>query len=70
MLRRGLPAIVAAAALRPRPELSLTTNGIGLARMAGVLRAAGLDRVNVSLDTLQPGTFARLARRDRLGAVH
>ncbi len=70
LLRRGLTGIVArCAALRPRPELSLTTNGIGLARLAGALREAGLDRVNVSLDTLRPGTFAELARRDRLGDV-
>ena len=67
LLRRGLPAIVARTAqLRPRPEISLTTNAIGLARLAGPLRAAGLDRVNVSLDTLRPGTFRELARRDRL----
>ena len=53
LLRRGLPGIVArTAALRPRPEISLTTNGIGLARLAGPLREAGLDRLNVSLDTL------------------
>jgi GTP 3',8-cyclase len=70
LLRRGLPGIVArAAALRPRPELSLTTNGIGLARMAASLHAAGLDRVNVSLDTLSPATFRTLARRDRLADV-
>jgi GTP 3',8-cyclase len=70
LLRRGLPAIVArTAALRPRPEISLTTNGIGLARLAGPLRAAGLDRINVSLDTLRPDTFRGLARRDRLGDV-
>jgi GTP 3',8-cyclase len=70
LLRRGLPGIVArSAALRPRPELSLTTNGIGLARTAAALREAGLDRVNVSLDTLRPGTFRELARRDRLGDV-
>jgi cyclic pyranopterin phosphate synthase len=70
LLRRGLPGIVArSAALRPRPELSLTTNGIGLARAAGALRDAGLDRVNVSLDTLRPEVFRRLARRDRLGEV-
>ncbi len=66
LLRRGLPGIVArAAALRPRPELSLTTNGIGLDRLAGPLREAGLDRVNVSLDTLRPDVFRRLSRRDR-----
>ncbi len=70
LLRRGLTEIVArAAALRPRPELSLTTNGIGLARTAQALRDAGLDRVNVSLDTLRPETFQQLARRDRLGDV-
>src|SRR5215469_16513910 len=63
LLRRGLPDIVArTAALRPRPEISLTTNGIGLARLAVPLRLAGLDRINVSLDTLDAGTFVTLAR--------
>ncbi|MGW2542637.1 GTP 3',8-cyclase MoaA [Kitasatospora sp. NPDC001574] len=66
LLRPGLVAVVAACAeLAPRPELSLTTNGIGLARTAGALRAAGLDRVNVSLDTLDPDTFHTLTRRRR-----
>lgn len=66
LLRRELPEIVArTAALRPRPQISLTTNGIGLARLAVPLAQAGLDRVNVSLDTLDPGTFKRLAHRDR-----
>jgi cyclic pyranopterin phosphate synthase len=70
LLRRGLPGLVARmAALRPRPEISLTTNGIGLARLAQPLRAAGLDRLNVSLDTLSPQVFKRLARRDRLAGV-
>src|SRR5579871_5372338 len=70
LLRRGLPDIVArTAALRPRPEISLTTNGIGFARTAAALRAAGLDRVNVSLDTRRPETFRKLARRDRLPDV-
>jgi GTP 3',8-cyclase len=70
LLRRGLAGIVAStAALRPRPEISLTTNAIGLARTAAALRAAGLDRVNVSLDTLRPETFRKLARRDRLPDV-
>ncbi len=70
LLRRGLPGIVAAtAALTPRPEISLTTNGIGLARLAGPLREAGLDRINVSLDTLDPAVFRSLARRDRLPDV-
>ena len=70
LLRRGLAGIVArTAAPRPRPEISLTTNAIGLERTAGALRAAGLDRVNVSLDTLRPETFRKLARRDRLPDV-
>jgi cyclic pyranopterin phosphate synthase len=70
LLRRGLVDIIArTAALSPRPQLSLTTNGIGLARTAGALRAAGLDRVNVSLDTIDPEKFKTLARRDRLDDV-
>jgi len=70
LLRRGLTGIVErTAALRPRPELSITTNGIGLARTAPALRDAGLDRVNVSLDTLRPEAFQELARRDRLAEV-
>src|SRR6266567_1171514 len=70
LLRRGLAGIVARTAeLRPRPEISLTTNAIGLERTAGALRAAGLDRINVSLDTLRPETFRKLARRDRLPDV-
>ena len=70
LLRRGLAGIIArTAALRPRPEISLTTNAIGLERIAETLRAAGLDRINVSLDTLRPETFRKLARRDRLPDV-
>ena len=70
LLRRGLPDIVARTAeLRPRPEISVTTNGIGLDRLAGPLAEAGLDRVNVSLDTLKPEVFKQLARRDRLNDV-
>lgn len=70
LLRRGLVDIVRrAAALEPRPQLSLTTNGIGLARTAQALVDAGLDRVNVSLDTLRPEVFAQIARRDRIDDV-
>jgi molybdenum cofactor biosynthesis enzyme MoaA len=70
LLRRGLPRLIAAAAaLDPRPEISLTTNGIGLDRLAGPLAAAGLDRLNVSLDTLSRQAFKELARRDRLPDV-
>ncbi len=70
LLRRDLESIVArTAALEPRPEISLTTNGIGLSRRAGALREAGVDRINVSLDTLRPEVFRKLARRDRLPDV-
>ncbi|MFC5187406.1 GTP 3',8-cyclase MoaA [Actinomadura harenae] len=70
LLRRGLPDLVRRTVeLEPRPRVSLTTNGIGLARLAGPLADAGLDRVNVSLDTLDRETFKRLAHRDRLPDV-
>ncbi|HET6499497.1 MAG TPA: GTP 3',8-cyclase MoaA [Amycolatopsis sp.] len=70
LLRPGLENLVERIArLRPRPRLSMTTNGIGLAKRAAALKAAGLDRINVSLDTIDRETFVRLARRDRLSHV-
>ncbi|WP_345578711.1 GTP 3',8-cyclase MoaA [Tessaracoccus lubricantis] len=70
LLRPGLERIVAAAAsLTPRPELALTTNGLGLDKRVDALAAAGLDRVNISLDSLDRERYARLARRDRLPDV-
>ena len=70
LIRPGLVGIVAATtALRPRPQVSLTTNGLGLTRMASALAEAGLDRVNVSLDTLDPDRFRAITRRDRLDDV-
>lgn len=66
LIRPGLVGIVErCAALEPRPWLSVTTNGLGLKRTAAALKAAGLDRVNVSLDTLRPEVFKALTRRDR-----
>jgi cyclic pyranopterin phosphate synthase len=66
LLRPGLVGIVErVAALEKRPRMSLTTNGIGLKRTAQALKTAGLDRVNVSLDTLRPEIFKVLTRRDR-----
>ncbi|MGW1022764.1 GTP 3',8-cyclase MoaA [Streptomyces sp. NPDC002577] len=66
LLRPGLVGIVdRVARLEPRPQMSLTTNGIGLGRTAKALKDAGLDRVNVSLDTLRPDVFKTLTRRDR-----
>jgi cyclic pyranopterin phosphate synthase len=66
LLRPRVPELVGRlAALRPRPELSLTTNGLLLPRDAAALAAAGLDRVNVSLDTLDSDRFRRITFRDR-----
>lgn len=62
-------AVAAAAGLRPRPEISLTTNGVGLARRATLLAQAGLNRVNVSMDSVDRDHFAAITRRDRLGDV-
>nr|WP_046319370.1 GTP 3',8-cyclase MoaA [Mycobacterium sp. UM_Kg1] len=70
LLARHLESVVAGAAtLQPRPEIALTTNGLGLARRAGALVAAGLDRINVSLDTVDRAHFAEITRRDRLPHV-
>lgn len=52
------------------PCLSLTTNGYGLARLAKSLKECGLDRVNVSLDTLKRDRFKKCAGVDGLGAVY
>jgi cyclic pyranopterin phosphate synthase len=70
LVRRGLVDIVhRTVALEPRPETSLTTNALGLERTAQALADAGLDRVNVSLDTIRPETFLEITRRDRLHDV-
>ena len=70
LVRRGLVDIVRrTTALSPRPETSITTNALGLARTAEALAAAGLDRVNVSLDTVRRDDFAKITRRDRLDDV-
>jgi cyclic pyranopterin phosphate synthase len=70
LVRRGLAGIVARVReLSPDLELSLTTNGLGLARLAAPLAAAGLDRVNVSIDSIRPETYATVTRRDRLHDV-
>lgn len=57
------------ATLTPRPQLALTTNGVTLERQARKLADAGLDRINVSLDTLDREHFTALTRRDRLPSV-
>jgi len=50
-------------------EVTVTTNGVQLAAFAEPMARAGVKRINVSLDTLDRATFARIARRDRLGEV-
>jgi cyclic pyranopterin phosphate synthase len=70
LVSRNLEDIVAETArLQPRPEIALTTNGIGLTRRAARLAAAGLDRINISLDTVDAARFAAITRRDRLPDV-
>jgi cyclic pyranopterin phosphate synthase len=65
-----LPDVVAGlAALDPRPEISLTTNGVTLEKSARKLADAGLDRINISVDTLDRDRFVELTRRDRLADV-
>jgi len=69
-VRADLPVLVRMLNdLRPGLDLSVTTNGLKLVEMAEPLRAAGLKRVNVSLDTLDRGRFHRIARRDRFPEV-
>ena len=70
LVRRGVVDFIARLAVLPgAPEIALTTNGLLLAEMAVPLKAAGLQRVNVSLDTLRPERFAALTRRDGLEQV-
>ena len=69
-VRADLPVLVRMLdGLRPGLDLSITTNGLKLVEMAEPLRAAGLKRVNVSLDTLDPKRFHQIARRDRFPQV-
>jgi cyclic pyranopterin phosphate synthase len=70
LVRRGLVDIVRRThEIDPTVETSLTTNALGLARVAGALAEAGLDRVNVSLDSIRRETFHAITRRDRLHDV-
>jgi cyclic pyranopterin phosphate synthase len=64
LLRRDLPRLVRMLAAKPRVrDLAITTNGVLLAEHAPALKAAGLHRVTVSLDTLDPQRFTRLTNR-------
>ncbi|HWU21580.1 MAG TPA: GTP 3',8-cyclase MoaA [Nocardioides sp.] len=70
LVRRGLVDIVRRVrSFDAGVEMSITTNGLGLDKLAAPLAEAGLNRVNVSLDSVRPDTFAELTRRDRLRDV-
>ncbi len=70
LMRRDLDAIIRAVrAAAPVMPIAMTTNGIGLDKRLPALIDAGLDRVNVSLDTVDREHFRELTRRDRLPAV-
>jgi GTP 3',8-cyclase len=71
LLRRELPRLVGMLAeRRGLADIALTTNGILLPDQAEALKAAGLHRITVSLDTLRRDRFAQLTRVDALDAVH
>ena len=70
LLRNDIVEIVSRIASLPNaPKLSLTTNGLKLAQLAKPLFNAGLERINVSLDTLQRDRFTALTHRDRIDDV-
>lgn len=70
LLRKELPNLVEQLAAKPAiRDLALTTNGILLDRQARALKNAGLHRLTISLDTLNPALFKELARRDALQQV-
>ena len=69
-VRAHLPVLVGRlAGLAVRPELAMTTNGATLRLVAQDLHDAGLDRLNISCDSLRPERFAEMTRRDALPAV-
>ncbi|GHG56288.1 cyclic pyranopterin monophosphate synthase [Sinomonas cellulolyticus] len=70
LVRADLVEIIAALrAAHPHLPIALTTNAVGLDAKAAALSGAGLTRINISLDTLHPETFAKLARRPFLDRV-
>ncbi len=69
LIRRGISKLVASLSALGFEDVSLTTNGTELARLAPELVAAGLHRVNVSCDSLQADRFARIRRRGELSPV-
>src|SRR6188474_2280052 len=70
LLRRDLPELVTRLAAKPAiRDFAMTTNAVLLAPAVKDLKAAGLQRLTISLDTLQPDRFVKLARFDELSRV-
>ena len=70
LVRKDIDTLVARIGAIPGlRDLSMTTNGSVLARHAASFARSGLNRINISLDTLRPERFTRIARRGDLGAV-
>ena len=69
LVRRGIEALVGKLARLGPDDLALTTNGLNLARHAAGLKAAGLDRVTVSMDTLRKERFETITRRTGLERI-
>jgi cyclic pyranopterin phosphate synthase len=70
LARRDLHKLIAKlSALDPAPDICLTTNGSHLVEKAEVLRAAGLQRINVSIDSLKPERFRQITKRGNLANV-
>ena len=70
LVRRGVEQLTAGLKAIPGiRRVALTTNGVLLAQKLPALLAAGLDSVNISLDTLYPETFRRITGKDELAAV-
>lgn len=69
LVRRGVVDLVGRLALVGFDDIALTTNGTGLAPLAEALARAGLQRVNISCDSLQPQRFGQIRRRGHLATV-
>lgn len=74
LLRAGILEIISATAdlktaAGAKPTIGITTNGLSLSKYAEKIRSAGVDRINVSLDTLDPARYHQITHRDRLADV-
>ena len=70
LVRKGIIQFLSRLSQLPNlKHLVLTTNGLNLPQMAGPLKAAGVQRLNISLDSLRPDVFSSITRRDLLGQV-